>query len=221
MSGPLPIFSVGTRVAGVVIVAGYLLGLVPGLVVSLVGGLALITYGRALLVDDGSASLSVAALAVTAGALGVGALRWGTLDLGELRGAQAVLGPTVLVGPPELSGASIAAGVAALIALGVWWTAPRPSGRIWVYWSALEGALWALAVVTVFFDPATAAWSGLGAGTAVLEAVRWAVAIAAAAAIGYGISWLQRRLGPRLRVIPVGIAGLAVAGAVGVVVLAG
>ena len=201
--------------------SGYLLGLVPGLVVSLVGGLALITYGRALLLDSHAASLSVAALAVTSGALGVAALRWGTLDLAELRGVQAVLGPTVMVGPTELSAAGIAAAAASLIALGVWWTAPTSVGLAWTLWSALEGILWALAVVTVFFDPAGAAWSGLGVGAFLVELGRWAAAVAVASAIAFGIAWVQRKLGPRLRFAPVGVAGAAVAAAVGVVILAG
>ena len=49
MNPAAPAFATGTRVAGVVLIVGYLSGLVPGQIVSLVGGLALITFGRMLL----------------------------------------------------------------------------------------------------------------------------------------------------------------------------
>ncbi|MDQ3983467.1 MAG: hypothetical protein M3271_12375, partial [Actinomycetota bacterium] len=82
----------GARVAGTVVALGYLLGFVRGPVVAVLGGLALVTLGRCAYSsppDDLAFGGALAALAV---ALGVGALRWGALDLGDLRGAQSVLG---------------------------------------------------------------------------------------------------------------------------------
>ncbi len=74
----------------------------------------------------------------------VGGLRWGSTSLDAMRGAQAVLGPTVVVEPQEAAiGAALAAG-AGVIALSVWLAAPSPRGLwSWVITCA-EGAVVAL-----------------------------------------------------------------------------
>ena len=73
--------AVGAQVAGVILAAGYLLGLVQGPVIAVVGGLALIAFGRAVFLDRAWAAVTGVAIAVLAGALGVGALRWDALEL--------------------------------------------------------------------------------------------------------------------------------------------
>ncbi len=197
------------------IALGYLLGITPGPLVSVVGGLALVTFGRALVLDELPALRSSAALAVIAGSLGVGALRWGTLELTELRGVQSVLGPTLLVGPPVVALACALAAAGALIALSSWVVDPLPSGRGPLAWASVEGVAAALAVVTVFFDPARSALTGSGFGTAMVEIGRWAVAVAAAAAIVGGLAYWQQRLAARWRLVVLGGSGaLVIAGAV-------
>ena len=133
---------------------GYLLGLVHGPVVAVVGGLALITFGRNLLLEHHAAALSGAALAVMAAALGIAALRWGALDLDELRGVQAVLGPTLLVGPVQAAWATSIAAVAGFAGLVVWTARPWPSTRALFAWWSLEAALGSLALISLFFEPA-------------------------------------------------------------------
>ncbi|MDQ3952424.1 MAG: hypothetical protein M3279_05600, partial [Actinomycetota bacterium] len=88
----------GARVAGAVVALGYLLGLVQGPLLAVAGGLALVTLGRSAGARGSDDLVFGGALAVLVGALQVGGLRWETLDLAELRGAQAVLGPALLVG---------------------------------------------------------------------------------------------------------------------------
>lgn len=203
-------FSAGARAGGVVIALGYLLGMVPGPVVAVVGGLALVTFGRNLLVDRRAALLAGAALAVVAGALGVAALRWGALDLGEIRGVQSVLGPSVLVGPTEAAAAAGIAAGAALIALAVWLSSPWPNTRTWLVWSLVEAATGAFAIVTVFFDPASSSLEGAGFGVFFLEITRWLGAVALAAALATGLALLIHRLGVVSRVIALALSGAAV-----------
>lgn len=208
---PIDSLSTATRVAGSVIASAYLLGLVPGPLVFAVGGLALVTLGRALLLTEIRARRSALSLAVLAGALGVGALRWGTLDLPELRGVQAVLGPTVLVGPEA---AAIACGLAlagGLVGLGAWLLEPRPSERVDYIWGAIEVGLGSLALVTVFVDPARSVLQGAGLGLALLEIARWLGAVGLAVAIVFGSSILQARLSDWWRWVVLGCGGAAVA----------
>jgi len=205
------------RVAGSILAFAYLLGLVPGPLVSVVGGLALVTLGRALLLPDINARRSVLSLAVLAGALGVGALRWGTLDLPELRGVQAVLGPSILVGPEA---AAIACGLAlagGLLGLSAWLLEPRPVTRPDYVWTVLEVGLGSLALVTVFVDPARSVLQGAGLGLALLEIARWLGAVALSVACVFATSILQARLSERLRWVVLGCAGGAVAAAAGTV----
>lgn len=143
----------GTRAAGIVFAAGYLSGYVDGPVAVVVGGLALITFGRSLLLERRAAAIAALSLAVVAAGLGIGALRWSTLDLGELRGVQAVLGPTVLVAPERLAwGASLAAG-ASFMALALWTALGPRMDRVDILWLAAEALIGSLAITTAFFAP--------------------------------------------------------------------
>lgn len=202
-------FASGTRAAGLVITLGYLLGMVPGPVVAVVGGLALITYGRSLLLTRIPASLAGGAVAVVAGALGVGALRWETLELAELRGVQAVLGPTLLVGPTQSAVATSIAAGAALLALAVWLSSPWPASRFGLIWGALEAIAAALAIATVFFDPAESGLGG-GAGSVSAQLLRWAAVALVAASVASGLGWFLGRRKVVWRAIPVVVAGAGV-----------
>ena len=117
MNPAAPVFSVAARAAGSILAAGYILGMVPGPVIAVVGALALVTFGRILLAPRVEAALDAAALALFSAALLAGALRWGTLDLAEIRGAQTVLGPTVLLGPLDLAIAVCVTAGAGVLAL--------------------------------------------------------------------------------------------------------
>ena len=227
MTSPATEWSAGARAAGLVITLGYLLGLVTGPVVAVVGGLALVTLGRSA---AGSAPGDLAlsgSLAVLAGALGVGALRWGALDLGEVRGIQAVLGPTVLVGPGPAAAACAAAAIAAIVALGCWLTAalrqdvrgpvPGPgwSARVprvaWV----LEGFVGGLAVVTVFWGPSIP--RGAGSGRLLGSLATWVFTAAAAGGAGLALAlWLNRRPGTWTWVA-LAVSGVAVLASAGVI----
>lgn len=209
--------SAAARVAGIVIAAGYLLGLTPGPLVSVIGALALVTYGRLLAAERPEAIRNGIALAVVAAALGVGALRWGTLDLGELRGVQSVLGPSLLVGPPAAALACGAAALGALLALGSWLNDPRPTDRVGYVWAGTEALIWSLAVVTVLFDPARSALQGAGVVSAVFELGRWVLATVVAAALAVGAALLEGRLTGALRWSVLGVASALVAAAAGLV----
>lgn len=215
MNRAAPVFSVGTRAAGAVVVAGYLTGLTPGPVVAVVGGLALITFGRVILLDRLTGAASAAALAVIAGALGIAALRWGTLEIEGLVGAQTVLGPTVVVAPEAAAIASSVALGAGVIALGVWLAAPVPSSRGAWAWSVLEGGLVALTVMIVFAVPAAGGGTGLGGAFGALGRdpgvwALWVGAVIAAIAVAAAGS-LALRSRAKLRW---GVLGLSAAGVV-------
>lgn len=199
-----------------VICLGYLLGLVQGPVVSVVGGLALITFGRNLLLDHRSAAVSGAALAVIAAALGIAALRWGALDLGELRGVQSVLGPTVLVGPTEASLATSIAGAAAVVALTVWMSRPWPASKVLFGWWGVEAAVASLALLTLFFEP-VALFDGAEGAVAILGWAGGTLAIAALAAAG---GWFLQKVPQIVPAALMGVAGAAVAAAAAILVTA-
>lgn len=201
--------SVAARVAGVVIALGYLLGLVPGPLVAVVGGMALITYGRNLLLERRAAIVSGAALAVLGGALGIAALRWGALELGDIRGVQSVLGPTVLVGPTQAAVATAVATAGASIALAVWSSRPWPRTRLQAIWWALELIVGAFAIATVFLDPAE---SALGAGAAAEVALQIARWVGVVAVIGLAVAvaaWALQRIGDIWRAVAVAVAAAA------------
>jgi len=210
-------FSVAARAGGTIICLGYLIGLVQGPVVSVVGGLALITFGRNLLLDHRSAAVSGAALAVIAAAMGIAALRWGALDLGELRGVQSVLGPTVLVGPLEASVATSAAGVAAVIALAVWMSKPWPASKVLFAWWATEAAVGSLALITLFLQPAALFGNASQGIAAALGWVGGTLLVGAAVAGG---GWLLRRAPEIVPIVLMGASGAAVAASAAVLVTA-
>ncbi|MDP9067673.1 MAG: hypothetical protein M3N53_04890 [Actinomycetota bacterium] len=203
-------FSTATRVAGIVIALGYLLGLVGGPVVAVVGALGLMTYGRSVLVAQRAAIVTGAALAVMAGALGVAALRWGALDLGALRGVQSVLGPTLLVGPVQSAVATTTAAAAAMGALAVWLAAPWPESRVEISWALAEGAVGAFAIVTVFFDPARSAFAGGDAASIGIEIARWVGAVVIVTAVTGGAAWLLHKGHELWRAAVAATAGTAV-----------
>ncbi|HJR45854.1 MAG TPA: hypothetical protein VJ927_09635 [Actinomycetota bacterium] len=203
-------FVAGTRVAGAVIALGHLLGLVPGSVVAVVGALAMITFGRALLLDARAAMVAGGALAVVGGALGIAALRWGALGLPELRGVQSVLGPTLLVGPVQAAVATGIAAGAAVVALAVWLSAPWPADRLQYIWSALEAGIAALAVVTVFFDPAKSALGSGGATSVVVDIALWTAAVLVTGLVAAAAAWGLRHVGMVWRLAAVALAGTAV-----------
>ena len=219
MNRTAPVFSIGTRAAGAVIVVGYLSGLVPGAIVSIVGGLALMTFGRALLLDRDGSAVSGAALAIAAGALGVGALRWGTLEIEGIVGAQSVLGPTVMVGPTAAAAASGAAMAAGVIAFGVWSAPLRLEGRRARLWGLFEVVLAIVAVVAAFAIPAAGGGTGLGAifeavGRDPLEWAAWAGALVVSVAVAIGVALLVHRR-RSWRWVVLAITGVAVMGAAG------
>jgi hypothetical protein len=209
-------YSAATRVAGAIIALGYLTGLVAGPVVVVVGGLALMTYGRSLLQRRLGAALSGGALAVLAAALGVAALRWQTLDLDQLRGVQAVLGPTLTVGPPQAAVGTGFAAAAALVAFVAWVSRPWPSSRGLLIWNGVEAAIGCFALVTVFFLPSPVAGDGFGAAAG--GAARWFGAILVVGAVALGSAWFLQRWGEHVRGLLVALAGTAVAAAAALVV---
>jgi hypothetical protein len=179
--------SVAVRVAGIVVAAGYLLGVTEGPVMMSIGALALITFGRGLVVDRSHEALAGGALAVIAGAIGVVALRWGTFDLGEIRGAQGVLGPSLSIGPQETA---IAVGVAAgagLVALIVWLgEAPVTDAGLRWLWPA-EALCGALALVTAFWGPALR-------GLEPIDLLTWSVTVGTTTVVGVLGGRLVRRV---------------------------
>jgi hypothetical protein len=192
-----PGFSAAARAAGTILAAGLVAGLVPGPVIAIVGALALVTFGRSLVAPREEAVLDAAALALVAASLLAGALRWGTLDLDEIRGAQTVLGPTVLLGP---RGAAVAAWLAAgagVLALAEWEAFPGGKLGPGLFWWVTETLLGALALVSVFWGPEIAGADegsslAIGLGT-------WFAATAIVGGTALGISYLVRRVRVRSR----------------------
>ncbi|MDQ3963504.1 MAG: hypothetical protein M3277_06280 [Actinomycetota bacterium] len=199
----IPAASAAARAAGVVVAAGYLLGVVDGPVIGVVGGLALVTFGRSLTLDRVHEVRFALALAILAGAIGAAVLRWGTLELNELRGVQAVLGPTLLVGPATTAAACIAAAVGGILALGAWMEEGSTEGL-----PLLEAGVGSAALTAAFWGPAP---RGLHLGDLALTAG----AILVTAGLAVGVALALRRVGPRLVWAAVGLAGATVAVAVG------
>ena len=214
MNPAAPAFATGTRVAGVVLIVGYLSGLVPGQIVSLVGGLALITFGRMLLLDRQDTAVAGAALAIAAGSLGIPALRWGTLSIERLVGAQSVLGPTILVGP---EGPAISSGVAlaaAIIAIAAWAAQPVGVDRPSRVWGRLEGVVAVLAIALVFAAPGSGGSLSALFGDPV-ELAATAGTIAAGVVVVLAASRVLRSR--RARWVVLGVCGVAVAASATVV----
>lgn len=195
--------AVGARAAGIVVALAYLTGALPGPLLAAVGGLALVTYGHALLLERKPSFVAGTAFAVIVVALAAGALRWSTLDLEELRGVQAVLGPTVLVEKggsdlpllgPVAAWLAVAAGITAM---AVWLRFPR--GEAWfslVPWAG-EMIVAALAFATVFWGPAAIALGTGDSGEIAAELGRWALVTIAIALPAAALSFFLARL-PRL-----------------------
>ena len=189
-AGSLRGWGAGARAAGFVLALGYLLGLVRGPLPAVVGALALITLGRVAATTGWDDVLLAGALAVLGGALGVGGLRWDTLDLAQLRGAQAVLGPTVLVEPAAVAAACWVAALAGTAALAVWLATVRRAEEglggplVAALWFG-EAALGGLAIVTVFWGVSVPRGSFRDVDGA-LALAGWLIAVAAAGGAGLG-----------------------------------
>ena len=203
--------ALGARCAGGVIALGYLLGLVPGPLVPVIGGLALMTFGHGLVLERASRTFAAAGLALVAGAVGIGALRWGALGLDAIRGAQQVLGPTVLVGPTQAAAASSIAAAVALLGLAVWIAPSFPAGwRARAGW-AVEAAIGSLAVVWIFWGGAHDRASGSGSSVGAL--LQWAGAVVVASLVAVGLALVVGRLGARWRWAVPAVAGAGVVAA--------
>jgi hypothetical protein len=208
LNGIVRSVALGARCAGGVVALGYLLGFVAGPIVPVIGGLALMTFGHGLVLDRASRLFGAVGLAIVAGAVGIGALRWGAMGLGAIRGAQQVLGPTVLVGPTEAATASWIAATAAVVGLAVWIASARPSGRGALIGWGLEAAIGSLAVVWVFWGNAHDPSTGSASSPAAL--LRWAGPVVIACAGALLAALAIGRLGPRWRWTVPGAAGAAV-----------
>lgn len=200
--------STGTRSAGLIVALGYLTGLVGGSLVAAVGGLALVTFGRCLAMNRGEQAQACASLAVIAGALGVTGLRWGTLELAEIRSVQAVLGPTLLVGPELEAGATIVTALAAALALALWLASDPGHGVAGRAWTGAETAVAALALVTAFWGPKILTPGSAGGAETAVGALGWVVATGLVMMVALGGSLGIGSLGPRSRAaLTVGCVG--------------
>jgi hypothetical protein len=209
-------FSAAARVGGAVLALGYLTGLVNGPLVAVVGGLALITFGRSLRMDRAGQALAAAGLAVIAGCLGIAALRWGTLELAELRSVQAVLGPTIVVGPEPAAAATIVATVSASLALCLWVAALPTRGFVEWTITTLETLVVALGLVTSFWGPKILlGYDALPSSDVLGSLGNWAAAAAIVTVAGVGGGQLARVFPQLVR------TGLMVAAVVGLAVAAG
>jgi hypothetical protein len=211
-------FSAAARVGGLVLALGYLTGLVSGPLVAAVGGLALNTFGRSLRMDRAGRGLAAAGFAVVAGALGIAAVRWGTLDLAELRSVQAVLGPTLLVGPEPAAIGTIIATVAASVALGLWVAALPVQGFIQWAWTGLETLTVALALVSAFWGPKILFDFAEAPTAEVLDSFGiWAAAAAVVTFVAIAGGLGARMLPPSIRTALMGAALVALAVAAGLI----
>lgn len=174
----LPI-TVGINVAGATVALGYLLGLVQGPLVAVIGGIALMTLGRGVSLASRDATALCWAFVTLALSWGVIAMRWSSLMLDDLRGVQAVLGPTALVGEREVVTGTALAGAGAIFALSVWAGRPRVQRARDIGIRMLETAPAALAIMTVLWGPALAGVPVVG----VLTWVAGTVFVAAFAAV--------------------------------------
>lgn len=224
-AGSLTGWGVGARAAGSVLALGYLVGLVGGPLPAVLGALALLTLGRCAASSRPDDLVLGGALAAIGGALLVGALRWETVDLAGLRGAQAVLGPTVLVDPLSAAAACWLAALAGTAALAAWLATARRSdaevgGRlVQTLWLG-EAAVGALAIVTVFWGGSVPRGS-FGGVDGALALGQWAVAVAAVAgAAVVSARYLERFPSWRRWVVAAAAAGAAVAALVVVVSVA-
>ena len=188
--------SSAARGAGAVIALGYLTGLVPGTIGAAIGAFALLSFGRSLADRSASALVGLTAFGVIALAAEVGALRWGASSLDAIRGAQAVLGPTILVGPEEAAGGVALAAGAGIVALGLWLSVDRPRGLVSWALSCLEGAVGTLLLTTAFWGPAVVFRGGAGAGELARDLGGWVLVLVIGLAVSVGLSLAFRRFSP-------------------------
>jgi hypothetical protein len=214
--------AVGARVAGTVIALAYLTGWARGPLLAAAGGLALITFGHSLLLERTPSLITAAGFAVVITALSAGALRWASLELVDLRGVQAVLGPTVLVEkagsaqPWLLPAAAWTAAGAAVLALAIWIRFPR--GEAWfslLPWAG-EIVVSGLAVATVFWGPAATSFGSGDTGEIWSDLGRWALVTAVVALPVAGLSYLLTRLGRIWTLVTLAVAAAAALSAAGV-----
>ncbi len=119
-------------------------------------GIVVIAVSRSLARPASDAASRIAAGLVVVASASLGLLRWQTTSLVDLRGLQAVLGPTVLVGPERAATGAWVALVTGACALAL--ILGRPHDRI-------DGAAWAIALAagalllaTAFYGPQVAGW---------------------------------------------------------------
>ncbi|MGH2694115.1 MAG: hypothetical protein ACRDJJ_04790, partial [Actinomycetota bacterium] len=143
------------------------------------------------------------------------ALRWETLDLASIRGVQAILGPTVLVEPRAAATAAWLGAGGGAAAVGVWLSVVRPSSAAGWLWWALEGAVGALALVTVFWGPTIVPSDPFP------RALEWVGAVAAVAAVECALAALCARFGSVFGWVAVGVGVGAVAVATGAALVPG
>jgi len=172
-------FGLLVRIAAVVVAAPFLLGLLDGSLV--VPAAALVAAGCARLADrESNRVFQAAAALVFGGAVAVGAARWEVFSLEDLRGLQAVLGPSVAVGPEEAAAALALAAGAGAVSLGLWLGAPRRAEL----WTA-EAVTASLLLVTVFGG---AALPGLGAPGSFGRLLLWVGSTLAVMVVGISIA---------------------------------
>ena len=100
------------------------------------------------------------------------------------------------------------------MALAAWLSEPRTHTRPTFVWGLVEGAIVALALVTIFFDPARSALQGADLGTMALELGRWASVTLITVGAAWGLTFVLHRLSERWVWIAIGMAGaLVVSGA--------
>ncbi|MGH2813085.1 MAG: hypothetical protein ACRDI1_10300 [Actinomycetota bacterium] len=171
------------------------LGFAPGSVLALLGAMAAVTVGRGLM----AGGLGIEApghLIGVAWALIAGAARYGTADLSALLAAQAILGPSALVGPPGGAALSAAAGIIALGSGALWLRAlpPIPEGPQGAFLRWMEVSLVAAACAAIGWGPGPAA--ALGGPFQLEAALRaltgFAAALTATAALSSGAGFIKR-----------------------------
>lgn len=196
-----------------VIALGYLTGFVPGPLVVVVGALGLMTLGRELLVDRADEALAGASLAIIAATLGIGALRWESLLLPEIRAAQGVIGPTLMVGPTTAAVAAWLGATSATVALSIWLgSSPLRSPAERVVMIA-ETAVVSFAIVSMFWGPDPGGFSPVAVGA-------WIVRVGLVTLLALGIARFYERFdeaSPRVRLAALALA--AVAGGTGLAMI--
>ncbi len=201
----------GTRTAGAFVILGFATGVVRGSLLGLFAGLVLISFGHGFGEDAPTIARRMFATASVVVAVGVAALRWNTLELGPIRGAQAVLGPTLLVGPDDVALAACVAAAGAALALGAWSSVPS-GGRLARVGAVLEVTVIGSIIATGFWGPALG--EGSSAGSNIAGIGQWVAASIAAAFVAIAVSVQDRALDRARWVIAVLGAVAVTAGAV-------